>query len=246
MAETGFVRIDVLAEEHGVSAMTIHRDLEDLEGHGWLRKVRGGATAVPSSMHHGDVRHRLGTMPAAKQALARAAIEHVSTGQSVMVDESTTALAMADLVTDRAPLTVVTHFLPLVNRLTGEPGVELIALGGTYFPAYDAFLGLRTVEAIASLRADVLISSTTAVRRGSCYHQSQETVAVKRAMMDAVETSVLLVDSSKFARRGLHRLAPLTAFDHVLVDDGLPEPERRRLLDQGVRLRVVSVDLPTG
>ncbi|VXC35938.1 DeoR/GlpR family DNA-binding transcription regulator [Nocardioides sp. AX2bis] len=241
VADAGFVRIDALADEHGVSAMTIHRDLEDLQGHGWLRKVRGGATAVPSSMHHGDVRHRLSTMTAAKQALARAAVLHVEPGQAVLMDESTTALAMADLVAERAPLTVVTHFLPLINRLTGDPGVELIALGGSYFAAYDAFLGLRTAEAIASLRADLLISSTTAVRRGHCYHQSQETVAVKRAMMDAADTSVLLVDSSKFDRRGLHHLAPLTAFDHVLVDDGLPVAEQRELRKQNVNLTVVPV-----
>lgn len=227
VAEDGFVRIDLLAAEHGVSPMTIHRDLDDLQGHGWLRKVRGGATAVPSSMYHGDVRHRLETMQEAKQTLAREALRHIEPGQSVMLDESTTALALAEVITERAPLTVITHFLALVNRLTDEPGIDLITLGGAYFPAYDAFLGLRTVDAIATLRADVLISSTTAVRRGHCYHQSQETVAVKRALMDAAETSILLVDHTKFTKRGLHQLAPLTAFDHVIVDDGLaPEDEQ--------------------
>jgi len=39
------VSIQELAEMFQVSAMTIHRDLDELEQQGILRKVRGGATA---------------------------------------------------------------------------------------------------------------------------------------------------------------------------------------------------------
>jgi DeoR/GlpR family transcriptional regulator of sugar metabolism len=42
VAELGFVRVDQLARECGVSLMTMHRDLDELEGRGFLRKVRGG------------------------------------------------------------------------------------------------------------------------------------------------------------------------------------------------------------
>ena len=77
-------------------------------------------------------------------------------------------------------LTVITSFPAVIKRLAGEPGADLILLGSAYYPAYDAFLGMRTNEAIRSLRADILFMSTTAVTDGTCYHQSQETVAVKR------------------------------------------------------------------
>lgn len=239
VAERGYVRIDELAAEHGVSPMTIHRDLDDLQSSGWLRKVRGGATAVPSSMHHGDVRHRMETMTEVKQRLARAALGHIRPGDSVMVDESTTGLTLADMLGEKAPLTVISHFLALVNRLRGEPGLDLISLGGAYYPAYDAFLGLRTIDAVASLRASVLISSTTAVTRGHCYHQSQETVAVKRALMAAADLKLLLVDHTKFAKQGLHQLAPLTAFDVVIVDDGLDADVVESMRKRGVSVQVV-------
>jgi hypothetical protein len=95
-----------------------------------------------------------------------------------MVDASTTGLALAEQLPDKSPLTVITNFLAIVKRLAGEPGIDLIALGGAFYPAYDAFLGMRTNEAIRSLRADTLFMSTTAVTDGYCNHQSQETVAV--------------------------------------------------------------------
>lgn len=244
VVDEGFVRIEDLAEAFGVSLMTIHRDLDALQTQGWLRKVRGGATAQPSALHHGDVRHRAQTMITAKEQLAASALELVEPGQSVMVDESTTGLAVAKLLPSRGPLTVITNFLAIVNHLVGEPGVDLIALGGAYYPAYDAFLGLRTTEAIRSLRADILFMSTTAITNGQCYHQSQETIAVKRALMDAVDRRVLLIDHTKFSKSGLHQLAPLTAFDLVIVDSETSEDDLARLRARGVPLRVAGGSAP--
>ena len=238
VVDEGFVRIEQLAEALDVSLMTIHRDLDVLQTEGWLRKVRGGATARPSALHHGDVRHRIATMSGAKRDLALAAVELVEPGQSVLLDESTTALALVDLLPAKAPLTVVSNFLPVISRLGAEPGIDVICLGGAYYGAYDAFLGMRTSEAVRSLRADVLFASTTAVTGGQCYHQSQETVAVKRALMEAADRRVLLLDHSKFLQRGLHHLAPLSAFDLVLVDSGTPSAEIEALRGQGVEVRV--------
>ncbi|GAA2354345.1 DeoR/GlpR family DNA-binding transcription regulator [Nonomuraea africana] len=240
VASEGFVRMEQLAEAHGVSLMTIHRDLDVLQSEGWLRKVRGGATAQPSALYHGDVRHRVQAMSEAKRLLAEEAVTLVEPGASVMIDESTTGLAVAGLLPARGPVTVISNFLAVVNLLAGEATIDLIALGGAYYPAYDAFLGMRTTEAIRSLHADVLFMSTTAVTNGHCYHQSQETVAVKRALMESAGRKVLLIDHTKFSKRGLHQLAPLTAFDLVIVDDGAAESDLAPLRAAGVPLRVAS------
>ena len=157
-----------------------------------------------------------------------------------MLDDSTTALAVARLLPGRSPLTVITNFLTGINLLASEPGVDLIALGGAYYPAYDAFLGLRTTEGIRSLRAEILFMSTTAVTNGYCYHQSQETVAVKRALMGAADRRFLLLDHSKFEKSGLHQLAPLTAFDLVIVDSATPPDALAALRAQGVKLLVAD------
>ncbi len=232
----GFVRIEELVEDHSVSLMTIHRDLDVLQSQGWIRKVRGGATAVPSATFHGDVRHRMQLMWEAKQELARTAVKLVRPGQSVILDDSTTCLAVAHLLPQRGPITVISNFLAVINALAGEPNIDLITLGGAYYPAYDAHLGMHTREAIAALRADLLIMSTTAVTKGSCYQQSQETVTVERAMINAAERRILLLDHSKFQRRGVHQLAPVTAFDLVLVDRGTAAEDIDALRAEGANV----------
>lgn len=244
VVDEGFVRIEDLAGEHQVSLMTIHRDLDGLQSEGWLRKVRGGATAKPSAVYHGDLLHRTRTMAGAKREVAAAALDLVEPGQSVLIDESTTGLALAELLPSRGPLTVITNFLAILKVLAGEPGIDLIALGGAYYPAYDAFLGMRTSEAIRSLRADILFLSTTAVTDGRCYHQSQETVAIKRALMDSADRRVLLLDHTKFSRSGLHALGPLTAFDLVVVDSAIAGSDLDELRRRGVRFIVAPPAAP--
>ena len=59
VAEAGYVRVDTLASEYGVSIMTVHRDLDELERLGFLHKVRGGATSAPTTTFHGDLEHRM-------------------------------------------------------------------------------------------------------------------------------------------------------------------------------------------
>jgi hypothetical protein len=59
IVDNGSVRIDELAEEFGVTIMTIHRDLNVLEEQGWVRKIRGGATVDPSAAVDGSVPHRM-------------------------------------------------------------------------------------------------------------------------------------------------------------------------------------------
>lgn len=63
----GQVTFEELVQELGVSQMTVGRDLDTLEHQGALREVRGGATAAPAM---------------------------AEPGQAVIIDDSSTALAL--------------------------------------------------------------------------------------------------------------------------------------------------------
>ncbi len=63
MAE-GAVRIEQLAERFKISVMTVHRDLDELEGRGLLRKDRGVATATSTSFVESSDVYRSSRQPA--------------------------------------------------------------------------------------------------------------------------------------------------------------------------------------
>jgi DeoR/GlpR family transcriptional regulator of sugar metabolism len=152
-----------------------------------------------------------------------------------MLDDSTTTLELAKLLEDAGPLTVITNFLETIKLLSGVPGLRLLALGGEYYPTHDSFLGVPCVEAIESLRVDLLFASTSAVSGKYAYHQEQEIVLVKRAMIKVAQRSVLMVDHTKLGRAALHRLAPLRDFDLVLTDGKAPEGTLQEMRENGVR-----------
>jgi DeoR/GlpR family transcriptional regulator of sugar metabolism len=240
IVDNGSVRIDELAEEFGVTIMTIHRDLNVLEEQGWVRKIRGGATVDPSAAIDTSVRHRMSVQLTEKEEIAACALQYVNPGDSVMVDDSTTALHLVYKLPSRAPLTVITNFLVTMNVLAAEPGIELISLGGTYRPHYEAFHGLHTRESISRLRADLLFMSTTAILDGELYHESEETVLIRRALMDAAGQRILLADCTKFGQGAVHHLASLTAFDVVIVDSGIDERELASMREHDVEIRVAD------
>jgi DeoR/GlpR family transcriptional regulator of sugar metabolism len=236
----GFVSLDTLSRQFGVTTMTIHRDLDALQSQGWLRKVRGGATSVPSPLYHGDLAHRSAAMTAEKEALSRFAARLVQPGHTVLLDESTTVRPIIPLLAGRGPLTAVTNGLTTARMLASQPDVDLFGIGGTYFAAYDAYLGAQAVAALRTLHVDTAFISTTAITRGSCWHLSPEMVQVKQASLEAADRRVLLADHSKFARRALHRLIQVDAFDLVLLDAETSPTIVRRLLDHGVNVHVTD------
>lgn len=230
-----------LADVFEVSVMTIHRDLDELERQGVLRKLRGVAEAQPTSLFESNFRYRVRAARAEKEAIARVAIREVSPGQSVMLDDSTTALQLARLLPTVTPITVITNFMVAIKELGGKKGIRLVSLGGEYLPSHDAFAGVVCEAGIASLRADVLFMSTSAVCDGLAQHQEQEMVRTKRAMISAAKRRVLLLDHNKLGKSALHRLAPLADFDLVIVDSGVESAHLRDLEESGVPVEVAPL-----
>jgi len=90
LAAHGEVGFTELAEEFGVSEMTIRRDLETLEADGLARRVRGGAISVVSRSYEPPLTVRATTASAAKAAIGAAAAGLVNDGDTVIIDVGTT------------------------------------------------------------------------------------------------------------------------------------------------------------
>ena len=240
IVRSGSAQVEDLATRFGVSRMTVHRDLAALAERGTVRKQHGGVTLHESNSVESSFAYRSHVAERQKIAIARAAAELVGPGQTIILDESTTTLFMAPHLSSRTPLTVITNGLAMIDGLKEAHGIALMGLGGSYNPRLNAFFGLVCETAIASLRANLLFMSTSAVHGGAAYHQDEDVLKTKRALMGVADTRVLIVDSSKFGATALHRMAGLDGFDAVITDSGLTDADRDRLREAGVRLTLVD------
>lgn len=232
-----------LANEFGVSLMTVHRDLEVLERRGVVRRFHGGVTAQSSGVFEAQLSHRIQSRVDEKAAIARAALEFVEPGMSIVLDDSTSVRQMIPGLADKSPLHVATMFLEglrMLSQIATRTELTIIGLGGVYNASHDCFVGLQCVEQIRGIRADAVFLSTSAVSAGDAFHQEERIVELKREMLKVSTRKYLLVDSSKLARVALHRVVPLDAFDVIITDEGA-NPEILQALDAaGIAYRVAT------
>lgn len=242
LIEAGAASVDALADKFDVSRMTIHRDLDDLEAAGLLRKVRGGASIRSSLQFESDFRYRTKLATSEKRRISAAAAALLEPGQTVMIDDGSTVGGISKALLENRPLTVITNNAALIDELAGEMGIDLISLGGTYSKKFHGFFGIVAEEALSRLRADVAFLTSTAVQGAQAFHQDPEVVALKRLMISGAEKKYLLVDHTKFGRNALHFFTDLVDFDKVITSAPLSVRTTRTLSDAGVVLEVAETD----
>jgi DeoR/GlpR family transcriptional regulator of sugar metabolism len=240
----GSAQLDELATLFAVSRMTIHRDVDWLVEQGVVRKVYGGVTARPSNVVESNFLYRSRVATHNKELLARAAAELIEPGQAIIIDDSTTTAHLTRYLIQRKPHVVITNSQAVVDQLRDHHEIEVISLGGRYSHRHNAFYGHICVQATLSLRANTAFISASTIFGKVAYHQQEDVVNVKRALMSVADRRILMVDSSKFGISALTRMADLTEFDLVLTDAGLPAAIAEQLLQDGVNLKIIGESPP--
>jgi DeoR/GlpR family transcriptional regulator of sugar metabolism len=214
----GEVSVQVLADELGVSASTIRRDLATLSSEGRLRRVRGGGSSVEQDADDFAVVALRSADD--KDAIAARAADLIEDGQIVCLDIGTTTARLARRLRGRR-LTVITSSLAVVDELRSSSAPEVVLLGGVLRSTYHSLVGLLTEQALAQLSANVCFLSTSGVNAaGQVLDTTGIEVGVKRAMLAASDRSVLLADKGKFPGTGLLPVCGPQDIDVVITNRG--------------------------
>ena len=235
----GTIAVKELADELGVSPMTVYRDVAALETSGLIQRSHERVTAAPFSMAEASSLMRMGTELDAKQRIADAALPLLAPSSTIAMDDSTTCRHLFPGLGELAPLTVVTNARFIADAVRDSAELELITLGGSYLRWADAYAGPMTEAMIDQVSPDVCIMSTTAVTGGVCSHPDEAMAAVKGRLMRAARQRILLVDRTKFSRNALHRFLPLSEVDVVITEKSLDPAHLATLRDQVERVITV-------
>lgn len=233
------IALDELVDRLSVSRMTVHRDLDLLASRGLLRKQRGGASAESSLLFESNFHYRQEIFQSEKIALAKAAAQLVEPGHVIMLDDSTTTLLICDELDNIENVTVITNSLAVCEKLRGKPNARLVLAGGNYSDTLQGFYGLLCEQMLRKLRADWSFTAAPSVIGTSLYHQDQEVVRVKRAMMEAAEKSAILLVAAKFRTRALTEFAELTEFDRIFIDRQVDPTSTKSLQQAGISFELV-------
>jgi DeoR family transcriptional regulator of aga operon len=236
----GRVLVGDLAKQFRTSQVTIRKDLDILQAHGRIHRSHGGALpAQQSVLEDPTLREKEKLHRKEKLQIATAAVRMVTEGQVVILDSGTTTTAIARALRNFQNLTIITNAVNIAAELSGS-ALEVILTGGTLRKNSFSLVGPITEETLHRLNADILFLGVDGfdVRYGLSTPNLLE-AKVNRAMIDVARVAVAVCDSSKFGRRSLSSIAPLSAVHHLITDRGIPEPDLAALKKAGIQVTLV-------
>ena len=181
-------------------------------------------------------------MKGAKQSIGRVAASRIREGDSVIFDSSTTVLEAARAIVEaRLRITAVTNNIKIAELMAASDNIRLIIPGGTRRPGTNMLAGEPGDSFLNHLHADIALIGAQSASSGMLTDSRIESASTKRLLMKAVRTKLLLIDSWKFGGPGFCDVVPLSEFDEVITDSGLPDEERKDLERRGI---FVNVEAP--
>lgn len=241
----GSASVADLADSLSVSASTIRRDLAWLAKHELLARTWGGVVGAGSLLskraEEFDLEGREVEQRAQKELIARRAAELVTDGDTIILDAGSTAMLVAQHLTSRRHLTVITPSLPVAWQLRYESGIEVIVTGGRVSHRGASLDGMLAEHALSQLFVDTTFLGARGVSlEDGLTNPVLEEVPLKRLMIRAAKQVVLLADSAKWGRTFVGQIAPLSAAHVAITDADVPDDLRRAAESIGVQVLIVG------
>lgn len=213
------VLVSELSELFGVSEETIRRDLDRLDKMGLATKTYGGAVLVESSSTDMPFNVRKKKNLRGKRILAETISTLISDGDHIMIDSSTTAVAIVKALQEKERLTIVTNSIEVLVELADVSGWDVISTGGSLKENSLALVGPKAVESIGTFNADVMIMSCKGIDMQKGITDANEMFSqVKKAMMRSAKKKILAVDHTKFEKVAFSQICEITDMDMIVTD----------------------------
>ena len=237
------VNVVTLAEEIGVSAMTVRRDLAELERRGYARRVHGGAILEGQRSFEPTLPKRLSAHAPEKQSIVREAIGMCRQDESILIDVGSTTLFLAEQLRDTSDLRllILTPSVLLSRILADNPAYTVLVTGGVVRRGEYSLTGELATASLRQFHVDRVFMGIAGISAETGLTEyNMEDAVVKRAMIEASSQVVVLADSSKFGTAALCRVCAFGAIDVLITDADPPSALREVLRENDVEIRIAS------
>ena len=201
-----------------VSLPTIRRDLAELRRRNQIIRSHGGAKVIQAEHIVAPLDFRKTVNAAEKRALCRQAATMVNDYDLIFVDSSTTTLQMADFLSDKKGITVITNGIPLATLLV-QKGIKTYCTGGEIFENSLAHFGSFAEDFIQRFNIDTLFFSCHGVNdSGVLTDPSLPETQIRRVAIHQSKKTVFLCDETKLGLSTPYNLVPIRTIDQVITN----------------------------
>jgi DeoR/GlpR family transcriptional regulator of sugar metabolism len=237
--EAGEASVTKLSKRFDVSEVTIRQDLQALNEQGLLLRVRGGALSTNTLPEFSfDVRQQQGATE--KAQIGQAAAKLISYGDTILLDASTTALAMVPFLKKISELTVITNSLKVAMSLLDCPQIQVMMPGGNLRRESISLIGYWHNEVLADLNIQIGFFGARGITpEEGLTDVSLAEVTMKREMIKHCRQVVGIIDSRKWGKVATATFAFLDQVDRVISNTDAPEALVAQVCQSGVEVILV-------
>lgn len=191
---------DYLANTLYVVPATIRRDLKKLEQQGLVTRNYGGVSIISHNNRNVPYVVRQNSNNSVKVNLAKEAIKLIPDGSTIFLDASTTVSCIAELLSPKQNVTVITSSIKVASILS-QKNIKTYCTGGRLINSSHSMVGTLAANSIASLSADIFFFSSQGIElNGNITDFSESETQVRRSMIARAKKSYFVGDSSKLGK----------------------------------------------
>lgn len=207
-----------LCTELNVSAATIRNDLNFLDKQHLIRKFHGGAAKIEKHFIT-DIHKRNKENYEEKESIADEALKLIENGQCIILDASSTSLALARRLNVFDKLTVITNGIYTMLALKDIPGLTVIFIGGIVTKNSACTEGLLGEELLSKIHADFAFVSAHGftLDEGLTDFNIYE-VELKKLMLRCSKKTIALLDHTKFEHISTASFGKSKDIDIIITD----------------------------
>lgn len=241
LKEDGSAKVVDLARIFKVTEVTVRQDLEKLEKDGLCVKEHGGAYLK-------NIQDQVSSFSVAnhdnmdkKELIAIKCLDYINNGDTIILDSGSTTTEIARKLKGNRQVTVITNALNIAMMLGAEPGIEVIMTGGEFKPPTLSLTGQKAADFFKGINIQKLFLATAGLSlKSGLTYPSISDIVVKKAMIDAAETTYLVADSTKFGKSAFASLGALSLINYIITDGGIEEKHREVFRSHEIEIIVAS------
>ena len=237
----GSVLVSDLVSMLNVSAVTVRKDLTELEKSDKLYRSHGKAVLVNPYINNRSVNEKEKLATDEKHAIGREAARLITRNDSICIASGTTVHALARNIVPIHKLTVVSASLPVSNILSQHENIDIYQLGGMLRHSSLSVVGEYASRILDQCSFSKLYLGVDGidVDYGITTTEIRE-ATLNQKMIAAAQKTIVLADSSKFGRRGFAKIADIDAVDIIITDAGVSPKVIKKLEDLGIELIIAG------
>ena len=236
----GMVHVAQLSERLGATPATIRNDLDALAMDGQLDRIQGGAVRrVKPGEGWGGTPVPMGQ---GRRAIAEAVLRYISDGDTLFINSGTTTMAVAEVLSLRKNLNIVTNSLAVANYLAHQADMRLILLGGELNANYGFTYGGDALEQLNRYQPQWSILSVDGVHpeHGITTYHADEAM-IDRTMIARAQKTIIVADHRKIGRVGFSHICGVSEGQILVTDSGCDDAQLERIRTAGAEVHVAQL-----